>query len=143
MEAPPTLSFTVHGTPAPAGSKKAVPIGGRWGVVDANPKAKGWKWQVAQVAGEVMRGCELYQGPIRLMLCFYLRRPKAHYNLTLHQLRPGAPEHPTRKPDLLKLARGVEDAMTGVVYRDDAQILDEVLEKRYGPERVEITVERV
>ena len=45
---------------------------------------------------------------------------------------------------LLKLTRAVEDALTGLVWRDDAQVVDEVLSKRYGaPERVEVRVWRV
>lgn len=32
-------------------------------------------------------------------------------------------------PDVLKLARGVEDALTGIVWRDDAQIVNESLSK--------------
>jgi predicted short-subunit dehydrogenase-like oxidoreductase (DUF2520 family) len=42
---------------------------------------------------------------------------------------------------VLKLARGVEDALTGIVWRDDAQIVVEHLEKRYGsPARCEVRV---
>jgi Holliday junction resolvase RusA-like endonuclease len=138
----PVLSFTVHGTPAPAGSKKAVPMGrgpgARWGVIDANPKAKGWKTLVAQAAGEAMAGRALFQGPLELTLRFYVRRPKGHHGK--NGLLASAPAYPVVKPDALKLARGVEDALSGVVYRDDAQIVNEVLAKRYGPERVEIEV---
>ena len=35
-------------------------------------------------------------------------------------------------PDVLKLARGVEDALTGIVWRDDAQIVNESLNKVVG-----------
>ena len=42
---------------------------------------------------------------------------------------------------MLKLARAVEDALTGIVWRDDAQIVDEQLSKVYGePARVEVDV---
>jgi len=42
---------------------------------------------------------------------------------------------------VLKLARGVEDALSGILYMDDAQIVSERLTKLYGsPARVEITV---
>ena len=54
-----------------------------------------------------------------------------------------APARPTTKPDLLKLARGVEDAMSGIVYRDDAQITTEYLAKWYaedGRVRTEVSV---
>lgn len=137
--APVVLTFTVHGTPAPAGSKRAFFRGGRAIVVDANKKARPWKDQVAQVAGDFMGGRPLLAGPLELRLCFYVKRPKAHMNAA-GRAKPSAPWFPTTKPDVLKLARGVEDALSGVIYFDDAQIVTEVLEKRYGPECVEIEV---
>lgn len=134
--------LTVYGTPAPAGSKKAVPMGkARWGVVDANDKAKPWKREVTQAAGRAMEdsGTQLLTGPLEVRFTFYVRRPKGHTGV--RGLKPSAPPFPTTKPDALKLARGVEDALSGVVYGDDAQIVTELLEKRYGtPERVEIEI---
>lgn len=142
-EGRPTVHVVVYGTPAPAGSKKAVPMGrgpgARWGVVDANPKAKPWKNLVAQQAGEVMAGRPLLRGPLHVTFLFTVRRPKGHVGT--RGIRPGAPRHPTVQPDVLKLARGVEDALSGVVYADDAQIVDERLRKQYGEqEGVEIVV---
>lgn len=139
LPASSVIAFVVHGHPEPAGSKRSVPMGQRWGVIDANPKSKGWKLIVEQVAGEVMAGRPLLQGALELRLTFYVQRPKGHHGKK--GLLPSAPAYPMVKPDVLKLARGVEDALTGVVYRDDAQIVDEVLAKRYGPERVEITIQ--
>jgi Holliday junction resolvase RusA-like endonuclease len=40
--------------------------------------------------------------------------------------------HPTVKPDLTKLLRAVEDALTGVVWRDDSQIIHQVVNKEYA-----------
>lgn len=137
--APGTLAFTVHGTPMPAGSKRAFFRGGRAIVVDANKKTRPWKDQVAQIGGEAMAGRELMRGPIWLILRFYVRRPKGHLRKD-GSLLPSAPRFPTTKPDVLKLARGVEDALSGVCYGDDAQIVCEELYKEYGPERVEIEI---
>lgn len=137
----PTLHVVVHGTPEPAGSKRSfVPKGWtRPVVVDANPKAKGWKGLVAQHAGEAMEGRALLRGPLHLTLQFTVRRPKGHYGA--RGLKPGAPAHPTTRPDVLKLARGVEDALSGVVYADDSQVVDERLRKVFGEtEGVEIVV---
>jgi Holliday junction resolvase RusA-like endonuclease len=41
--------------------------------------------------------------------------------------------------------RGVEDALTGVVWRDDAQIVHQVASKFYtrGPERCEVLIRQV
>ena len=38
----------------------------------------------------------------------------------------------TVKPDVDKLARAVLDAMTGVVFRDDAQVVKLEVEKQYS-----------
>lgn len=129
----PALVFTVHGIAQPAGSKRGFVRGGHVRVVDANPRSREWKTRVAQVAAEAMRaaGAEMLLGPVVLNLTFSVPRPAGHFRTGLHsnRLKPSAPERPTKRPDLLKLARAVEDALTGIVYRDDAQIVEECLYK--------------
>lgn len=46
-------------------------------------------------------------------------------------MKPLAPIAPIVRPDLLKLARAVEDALSGVLWKDDSQVVVEVLRKRY------------
>lgn len=138
------FNLTVYGAAAPAGSKRAVvnPSSGRAFVIDANKNVAAWKREVRQAAGEAFHG-ELYTGPVSVEFTFYRVRPKGHYGTGRNDgvLKASAPAYPTQAPDALKLARGVEDALTGLVYRDDAQIVDEVIRKRYGsPARVELTV---
>lgn len=139
------LKFSVIGKPEPAGSKRAYVIKGRAVVTDANAKSKPWKQQVAGCAIEAMDGQELMTGPLGLTCVFYLARPKGHYGTgkNAEKVKPSAPRFPVTKPDATKLLRGVEDALTGIVYRDDAQIIAQSVLKRYGePERVEVTVLR-
>lgn len=146
-----SVSFCVHGVPKPAGSKRAFQHRhtGRIVVTDANKNSREWKNLVADAAVEAMhrpgdhkRDGELLDGPLLLSLIFMVPRPKGHYGAK--GLRPSAPRFPTVKPDLLKLARGVEDALSGVVYRDDAQIVSESLQKAYGePARVHVRVEQL
>lgn len=57
--------------------------------------------------------------------------------------RPSAPHYPAVKPDATKLVRAVEDALTGICWRDDAQIVNQDVRKRYadtGSARVEIAI---
>lgn len=141
------LVFTVYGKPQPAGSKRAFVITGtnRASVTDANPKSRDWKNAVASEAYKVHAG-DLLDGPLAVQFTFYFPRPKGHYRTgkNIGQLKPSSPMFPATKPDALKLARGVEDALSGVVYRDDAQIVQEVLAKRFGePARVEIIIEKL
>lgn len=136
---PDSVSFTVYGEPKPAGSKRHV---GKGIIIDANAKSGPWKKRVAQVAGEMMRGSglPLFRGAIEASFVFYRRRPKGHFTKA-GKLKPSAPVYPLPKPDVLKLARAVEDGLIGVVYNDDSQIVAEHLDKRYGePERVEIVI---
>lgn len=145
------LAFVVYGRPQPAGSKKpwavrkaGVPTG-QIAVSDANPKAKVWKQEVASAAVKAISGTAMYRhcGPLEVELRFVLARPKSHMGTgkNADRLKRSAPAFPTSRPDALKLARGVEDAMTGVVYGDDAQTVRLVAEKVYGwPERCEVRV---
>jgi len=138
------VTFTVYGKPQPAGSKRVVPAGGKRGgrplVIDAAKRSRPWKQEVAGVAELAMKGRALLAGPLILHLRFFVARPRGHFGA--RGVRPTAPVAPTVRPDLLKLARAVEDALTGIVYRDDAQIVAETLLKMYDqPERVEVSVE--
>lgn len=143
------IEFTVYGTPQPAGSKVGgLRKDGRVFVRDAAKKSRPWKEDVARAAALAMarvmsadevRKEPLFDGALAVEMIFYTPRPKGHYGK--RGLRPSAPERPTTRPDVLKLARAVEDACTGVVWRDDAQIVAETLAKVYGePARVQVAV---
>lgn len=144
------LSFTVYGVAAPAGSKRALPAGGRPGarpiIVDDSKRSRPWKRDVAQAAGVAMNvnGANgLLVGPLALTVVFHVPRPKGHYRTGRYEgeIRSSAPDWPTVKPDMTKLLRAVEDACTGIVWRDDAQIVQQTATKRYGaPARCEVTV---
>ena len=126
------MKFWVPGKPQPGGSKTAISTRV---VIDSNPKAKGWK---QTVAGHAIRavGKPQLKGPVAVEFTFHLLRPLAHFvgRKRGNTLRADAPEWPTVKPDALKLSRTVEDALTGILYADDAQIVVERLVKRYGEE---------
>jgi Holliday junction resolvase RusA-like endonuclease len=151
------IQFTVHGQPQPAGSKRGFynAKARRVIITDDATRSRPWKALVSDAAVEAMIGTAvlndkgyalpigtLLEGPLMVTLVFYVPRPKGHYGA--RGLKPSAPPYPTVKPDVLKLARAVEDALTGIVYRDDSQIVCEVLEKHYGePARVDVTVDRI
>jgi Holliday junction resolvase RusA-like endonuclease len=141
------VTFTVVGTPEPAGSKRAFPIKrggqftGRVAVTDANPRVKSWQGAVADAAAKAANGVYFEHEPVGLSLVFSMKRPAGHYGSgrNADKLKPSAPARPTVKPDALKLARAIEDALTGVVWRDDSQVVVEAIDKRYGvPEGVQV-----
>lgn len=144
-----TLIFTVLGRAQPAGSKKAFALKrngvytGRTVVTDDAKRSRAWKQECAGEAHEAMEGRDLLQTPLRLEVVFYVGRPKGHYGsgANAKRLRASAPSYPAVKPDLTKLTRALEDSLTGIVWRDDSQVVEQLLSKRYGePERAEVKV---
>jgi len=140
------ITFSVSGKPQPAGSKRAFVLrgganAGRAIITDANPKSKDWKVDIKHEAQRAYTG-EPWDGPVELTLRFFVERPKSHYRsgMNADKLKDSAPAFPTSKPDVLKLARGVEDAITAIIWKDDAQIVTEKLTKRYGRPGVEIEI---
>lgn len=137
----------VNGVPAPGGSKSAfVPTNKQTGqpyrkngriivnVVDAGGKAnRVWKQVVNATACEQFREPP-WDCPIDVEFHFVLPRPKYHYGTgkNAHLLKPGTPQMHTSKPDLTKFIRSTEDALTGRLWVDDAQICTQLASKSYG-----------
>lgn len=112
-----SVAFTTIGLPAPQGSKN------KWGGED-NKRVKPYRDAISADAAAAMTG-DLFTGPVNLSVDFYFPRPKSHYRTGKHAgtLRDDAPVYVATKPDLDKLLRAVGDALTGVVLRDDSQIV--------------------
>ena len=130
------LEFFVPGVPQPGGSKRGFnnPKTGRVIITDANPKAASWKDTVSSYALKVpMNREEFSRGPIQVVCTFVMPRPRSHYGTGKNagKLKPNAPFYHTSKPDSTKLFRSTEDALTGVIWKDDAQVMS-MLRKIYG-----------
>ena len=73
---------------------------------------------------------------IAVRAVFIFPRPRSHYGTgrNVGTLKDWALKaRPLRKPDVDKQLRGILDAMTGKVYRDDSQVTHEWACKVYGP----------
>lgn len=138
------LEFFVPGIPAPGGSKRAfIPKGWTRPVITeaGGKRNKDWRAVVALSGVEAMRllyagrAPELILGPLEFAVKFVMPRPEHHYSTTKkfgRVLKKDAPYWVTKAPDVTKLARSTEDALTGVIWRDDAQISVQHLERVYG-----------
>ena len=124
------IAFTVYGKASPAGSKVGYAVGGKVRIVDAAKGSRSWKQEVTREAMRVMAGRPPLDGPLELLLVFHVKRPSGHFGK--RGLRASAPAYPAVKPDLTKLTRAVEDACNGVVWRDDARIVRQLLAKVYA-----------
>lgn len=143
------IRFFVTGTPAPGGSKQAfVPLHPKTKqpyrsatgrivvnvVDDAGKRNKAWRQEVAKAAFLAMKHADAVplMGAIELELIFQMPRPKSHYRSDGVTLKPGSPLQHVTRPDCTKLARSTEDAMTGIVYADDGQIVKQCHEKAFS-----------
>jgi Holliday junction resolvase RusA-like endonuclease len=137
-----SLHITVVGTPRPQGSKRPVrnKHTGRIHMVESSERLPDWR---ADIRDAAMRATDdvltsaYWERPLAVSIWFTLPRPKGHYlpantRRAAPELRPDAPKHPAGKPDTDKLLRAVLDALTGLVWRDDAQVVDILARKVYG-----------
>jgi Holliday junction resolvase RusA-like endonuclease len=129
----PTIVVSVLGQPKPAGSKRAFLVGKdrKRAVITDDTGMAGRDWRVAvQHAITLAYGAPPLTGPLELTCSFTVVRPRGHAGR--RGLRPSAPAYPSTRPDLTKLLRAVEDAATGLLWVDDAQIVSQTVTKRYG-----------
>lgn len=132
------LVFTVIGTPVPQGSTRAfIPKGWTRPIITAaNSKTKPWRQEVAGTADNEIFNTDfkpLMDGePIYIRVEFYFDRPKSTSAKVVHKVT---------KPDVDKLLRSVLDALTGIVFKDDSQVVECEILKRFGtPARAEIRI---
>ena len=129
------IHFRVYGLPRPGGSKTAFYNKklGRAMIVDACKTVKTWRQDVKTAALSVKPDA-LFDGCLRFDCTFLMPRPKGHFRTgkNAHLLRDTAPPCPNTKPDLLKLGRSTEDALTGIMWVDDARIVHEILSKSFA-----------
>ena len=113
------VEFTVTGTPAPQGSKKFVGTNrqGRGIMVESSKKVRPWRMDVKAAAEAVRARHGTIAGPLVVSMVFTLPKPTS------------APKTrrtwPDRKPDLSKLARSTEDAISDAgLWEDDARVVE-------------------
>lgn len=141
MTGPERVQIRVLGRPAPQGSKRAFvyrPKGGgpvKAAVIESShDRVKSWRQAVLEAASAVKAWPKL-AGPLEVSMVFVMSRPKGHYRTgrNAHLLRDSAPAYPDGKPDLSKLCRSTEDALTDAgIWGDDAQVVRyDLLAKAY------------
>jgi len=129
------ISFFVPGQARPAGSKSAFrnKATGQLIITHANPKTKDWmdsvKWHAMKHVGRMV----LLTDAMCLKLTFLRQRPGSDYGTGRNagRLKASASLHNVKVPDLTKLTRCVEDALTGIIWKDDNQVIAQRTNKRY------------
>ena len=117
------MTFTVLGAPATKGSVVSF-IGATGRVVTKadNQGLASWTQAVGWAARAAGMRCAPRETAIRIVATFQFVRPASRKRRVA----------PTVKPDLDKLTRALLDALTGVGYVDDAQVVELEIAKVYG-----------
>lgn len=126
------IEIIVYGCPAPQGSKKFVGTTkeGRGLLVESSKKVKPWRQDVKAAALQFRCDHPMpfsLDGPLEVQMVFTLPKPDS------------APKKrrtwPDRKPDVSKLARSTEDALTDAgLWADDARVVAYTLLAKVFPD---------
>jgi Holliday junction resolvase RusA-like endonuclease len=123
------ISFTVEGRPVPQGSMTA--SYNRTTKVAHVHHVQGaalaqWRAAVRDAARSAMRTEKPYINAVEVGLLFQMQRPNSHIQIRLgsEYVKPRYRNaQVTTTPDIDKLIRAVLDALTGIVYLDDSQVV--------------------
>lgn len=128
-----TITITVLGEPSPEGSTRAFYLKklNRTVTTHQNQKSlEAWRNRVATEAQRALEGREWTSDCASAYIVdvdFVLSRP------------PSVPEHkrlhPIVKPDIDKLVRAINDALTGILFIDDCQVVSMKVSKDYSDDR--------
>ena len=127
----PIVEFFIPGIPKPGGSKRFFGMSKAGKAIIADDcKNADWKNSCKAFA------MQAYQLPpvswaIAVTCTFHMPRPKYHFKADGSLSPKFADAMPTKKPDATKLFRSTEDALTGILWVDDALIVQQHITKRY------------
>jgi Holliday junction resolvase RusA-like endonuclease len=137
------LAFTIYMKPEPQGSSKAFVIPGtnRASVTSANVKIKPFRSEITRMAMHTLAGMGLAEPMLgkhvaaRVLVTFNFLKPDSC---------PRSRVFPVVKPDIDKLTRAILDGLTGVAFKDDAQVVASSQLKLYAnKESVDVVVEEI
>lgn len=126
------IEFFVAGTPAPQGSKNAIPrkrkdgtYSGKVSMLESSKYLEAWREIVTWHAMRKRKGRTL-NGALALSVVFYLEKPA----------NTKYPDYPLGPPDTDKLLRAIGDALTkSKLIRDDALFVDTHASKRWAADK--------
>ena len=128
------MLFTLYGEPVAKGRARSTHFGHNYTpqkTVDAELDIKN---QIIRQMDEMNYEGFAAKVPLVLRCVFYRARPKSLAKKIVC---------PVQRPDTSNCIKLLEDAMNGLVYHDDSQIVEEHATKAFGwPPRIEVEIKR-
>lgn len=133
------VEFVIPGPPVGKGRPKFARRG-KFVTAYTPDKTASYENLVKMSAAEAMNGQELIDGPVQVSVWLWVT-PPASWSLKKQRDALGHLIFPTTKPDIDNVIKGIFDAMNEIVWKDDKQVIDLAVFKRYGDSaRASVTV---
>lgn len=135
------IQFTVYGEPVAQGRPRFSTINGHAVAYDP-AKSRDYKHYVRLVASQHKPDKPL-EGPLALYVNVYRSIPKS-FSKKKHKQAENGEIRPVTKPDVDNYLKGIKDALKGVIWNDDNQVVSVNISKWYSEQpRIEIKCYRL
>jgi Holliday junction resolvase RusA-like endonuclease len=126
------ISFIIPGQPVAKGRPR-FSTAGRFPRAFTPAKTANYTAWCKSCAADAMAGRPLMTGPVWLSLNMYFETPSSWSKWKREAAITGA-VRPTGKPDIDNVLKAIKDAMNGIVWKDDSQVVEVDCEKAYDAE---------
>jgi Holliday junction resolvase RusA-like endonuclease len=124
------ISFEIPGCPVAKGRARAFKRGNY--IAHYTPeKTVNYENLVKMVAMQDMKGKQLISGPISMVISLFFQIPESWSNKKRLSALNGT-VRPTVKPDLDNCVKSLCDAINGIVWHDDKQVVEVTVKKFYS-----------
>ncbi|WP_420170405.1 RusA family crossover junction endodeoxyribonuclease [Pseudomonas alloputida] len=124
------VQFLVPGEPVGKGRPRIGRVGGHARMFTPT-KTASYEGLIAMAGTEAMAGRTLLEGAVmvemRIVLAIPQSMPKKRKAMAI-----AGELFPTKKPDMDNVIKAIYDGLNGVVWKDDVQVVDAFVRKRYG-----------
>ena len=126
------ITFSIPGTPVAKGRPRFARVGrGRGMRVYTLEKTENYEHTVAWIAKRAMLGHKPLDGPLVLVIMVFAPVPKS-FSRAKREAALQVKILPVSRPDWNNYGKLISDACNGIVWKDDAQVVDARVVKRYG-----------
>lgn len=122
------IRIEIPGTPTAKGRPRFSRASGR---AYTPAKTEAAESHVKIIAALAMAGAAPFDGPIKLEVWARMAVPQS-WSKRKQQAAHAGELRPTGKPDLDNLLKLVGDSLNGIVWRDDSQVVEASMTKRYA-----------
>ena len=142
------VGFAVYGEPVPKQRPRTVRNSDKYGRANVHTytpsKTKEHEKKIAYVYKSIYGDFKFEKGvPLLVVVQFFMRMPGSAKKKDEEAMLSGE-MRPTKKPDIDNMLKLVTDALNGVAFEDDSQIVDTMCKKHWSKEpRTEVFIARL